>query len=224
MKLSSLPKIAYLIMAMFLLAYSTFTTADNHNKKEKDSPTAKHGSGEKAWSDAGDDKRFTIFKADLTTANENMLGKKVNPQTPKDAGGFFIGAYNNQTNMLSFMVGYSDLSPGGVAMSHFHMQCSGDGKEPPICKPGKASGPIIQTICGMPTNPGMVPDWPKTKTDKDKHGLEKKCSEGTSGFIMGKWMVEEPYRKALMDGKVFINMHSKLDPKGEISGLLMKGK
>jgi len=224
MKLNSLPIAVFSIIAMLVLAYSTFTTADSHKKKEKDPSTAKHGASEKAWSDAGDNKRFTLFKADLTTANENMLGKKVNPQTPKGANGLLIGAYNNQTHMLSFMVGYSDLSQGGVAMSHFHLQCSGDGKEPPICKPGKASGPIIQTICGMPTQPGMVPDWPATKTDKDKHGLEKKCSEGNSGFIMGKWLVEEPYRKGLMDNKVFINLHTKLDPKGEVSGLLVKDK
>ncbi|WP_445362948.1 CHRD domain-containing protein [Microbulbifer sp. ANSA003] len=225
MKLSSLPRATFLMLAVFLLAYSAFTVSDSHNKKEKDPSAAKHGaSGEKAWSKAGNDKMFTIFKSDLTTANENMLGKKVNPQTPKNADGFFIGAYDKQSHMLHFMVGYSDLSKGGVAMSHFHMQCAGDGKEPPICKPGKPSGPIIQTICGMPNHPGMVPDWPETKTDKGKHGLAKKCAEGTSGYIMGKWMVEEPYRKALMDGKVFVNLHTQLDPKGEVSGLLTMDK
>ncbi|WHI44706.1 hypothetical protein [Microbulbifer sp. VAAF005] len=163
MKLSSLPRATFLMLAVFLLAYSAFTVSDSHNKKEKDPSAAKHGAGgEKAWSKAGNDKMFTIFKSDLTTANENMLGKKVNPQTPKDANGFFIGAYNKQSHMLHFMVGYSDLSKGGVAMSHFHMQCAGDGKEPlfasrvnPVAQLFKLSAECPITRAWFPTGPRL---------------------------------------------------------------------
>ncbi|WP_444943307.1 CHRD domain-containing protein [Microbulbifer sp. ZKSA006] len=222
MALSSLPKAAFLLLATLALTYSTLTISDSHTKKEKGPPAVKHGDVEKAWSNAGNGQRITVFTADLTTANENKLGKKVNPQTPKDAQGFFIGAYNSLTHRMRFMLGYSHLSKGGVSMSHFHMQCKGDGKEPPICKPGQPSGPIIQTICGMPTHPGMMSDWPKTQADKGKHTLAEKCAEGTNGYIMGIWTVEEPYRKGLMEGKVFVNLHTPLDPKGEVSGLLTK--
>ncbi|MFS1523801.1 CHRD domain-containing protein [Microbulbifer sp. 2304DJ12-6] len=225
MKFNSLLKVAFYIPILSLLAYSPFNLADSHNKQQKKSTESKQVAGEKAWSEAGDDKRFTILKADLTIANEEILSNKdVNRETPKDAQGFFVGAYNNQTHMLNFMVGYSDLSEPGIFMSHFHMRCSGDGKEPPICKPGNPSGPIIQTICGTPTQPGMVPDWPTTKTDKGKHGLEAMCSEGNSGFIIGKWVVEEPYRKGLLNEKIFVNLHTKSNPKGEVSGILVKRK
>ncbi|WKD48201.1 CHRD domain-containing protein [Microbulbifer spongiae] len=223
MKSNSLPKVAFYMLTLSLLTYSPFNLADNHSEQGKIPAESKQAVGGKAWSEASDDNVFTIFKADLTIANEEILSnKKVNKETPQDAHGFFIGAYNNQTHMLNFMIGYSGLSEPGLLMSHFHMRCLGDGKEPPICKPGNPSGPIIQTICGMPTRPGMVPDWPTTKTDKDKHGLETRCSKGNSGYIVGKWTVEEPYRKSLLDKKVFVNLHTKSNPKGEISGILEK--
>ncbi|GAB2891316.1 CHRD domain-containing protein [Microbulbifer echini] len=225
MKLSALFRANFFILALLALTYPAITLADNHNKNEKKSTASKQSSDHGAWSEAGNSESLTIFRASLTPAEEKTLSNTpVDKQTPANARGYFLGVYNQKTNRLNFMIGYKDLSGSGMSMSHFHLRCAGEGKEPPICKPGSPSAPVIQTICGMPTKPGATPDWPATKDNQGRKGLETKCSMGTSGAITAQWLVEEQYRADLMNGKVYVNLHTKLNPKGEVTGLLEKSQ
>ncbi|WP_226643623.1 CHRD domain-containing protein [Microbulbifer variabilis] len=225
MKLHTFSTLTSFILTFFLSIYSAFTFADPQAKKEKNQTGTEQSSDKNAWSEAGENNNYYIFKANLTPGEEKILSNNaVDKQTPADARGYFLGVYNQQTHMLNFMIGYQNLSGSGVSMSHFHLRCSGEGKEPAICKPGSPSAPVIQTICGMPTQPGKTPDWPSTKANQGRQGLEAKCSTGTSGAIMGKWLVEEQYRGDLMGGKVYVNLHTQMNPKGEVTGLLEKSK
>ncbi|MCL1124352.1 CHRD domain-containing protein [Shewanella surugensis] len=152
---------------------------------------------------------YLTFKVDLSSLLEKKLdGKAVEANTPKDASGFAVLTYDIKKETLRFYISYSGLSGEGLVMAHFHS------KDP-------QGNPIVQTICGQPEKPGMVKDWPKTKDNQGREGLTGDCPVGNSGYIKGEWEHVEPSAiEELKTGTMNLNLHTKLNMKGEINGYL----
>ncbi|WP_298768877.1 CHRD domain-containing protein [uncultured Shewanella sp.] len=173
--------------------------------------SAVHAHGHKGGSAEGQaaENNFLTFKVDLSPRLEKQLdGKAVEPNTPKGAMGMAVLSYDIEKANLHFFISYAGLSGEGLVMAHFHSK-------------DKQGNPIVQTICGQPEKPGMVKDWPKTKDNQGREGLTKTCPSGNSGYLKGKWEHMEPSAiEELKTGKMNINLHTKLNMKGEIDGYI----
>ncbi|WP_299005585.1 CHRD domain-containing protein [uncultured Shewanella sp.] len=152
---------------------------------------------------------FITYEVDLSPQLEKDLdGKAVESNTPKGAMGAAVLSYDVEKANLHFLISYTGLSGEGVVMAHFHSKDT-------------QGNPIVQTICGQPEKPGIVKDWPNTKDNQGRKGLEKTCPSGNSGYLKGKWEHMEPSAiEALKTGKMNINLHTKLNMKGEINGYI----
>lgn len=111
--------------------------------------------------------------------------------TPADATGGGVFLFNPQTDVLSYAVVYAGLS-GNPTMAHFHLGAA------------TTNGPILQTICGMPAPT-----------------LAGACPSATAAMISGTWSVPKDEVKSLLEGKVYVNFHTTLNPNGEIRGQLV---
>lgn len=136
---------------------------------------------------------------------------KETPVSYSDAGGQAVFWYNPGTGVLKYAITYQGLS-GSPIMAHFH-----------IAETGKA-GPIVQSICGMPPKDSKALGSSAPALD----GYA--CAEGTSGF----WSASYPLagngeiklttaaeKQALLDGKLYVNIHTCLNELGEARGQIL---
>lgn len=190
-------QVCVLILSSCVFLFSSMSTVYAHGHKG--------GSAEGMASD----NNFLTFKVDLSSTLERTLdGKSVEANTPKEAMGMAVLTYDMKKANLHFYISYSGLSGEGLVMAHFHSKDA-------------QGNPIVQTICGQPGKPGMVKDWPKTKDNQGREGLEIDCPVGNSGYIKGKWEHLEPSAiEELKAGTMNLNLHTKLNMKGEINGYL----
>ena len=113
-----------------------------------------------------------------------------NPNTPKNAHGEGHFVFNPADNTLAFSVSFSGLS-SAPTMAHFHSASAG------------SNGPVIQTICGAPA-PTLLGQCPAKK----------------SGKFLGTWHLSGDQVQLLQNRGVYINIHTNLNPKGEIRAQL----
>ncbi len=112
-----------------------------------------------------------------------------NMATPPTARGAAVLLFDPQTNTLYFSLAYAGLSGAAVA-AHFHNGGVG------------TAGPVVQTVCGpQPQNP-----------------LLGACPAQNSGFLTGTWTVPADLVQALLTGGLYLNVHTQLNPAGEIRG------
>lgn len=140
---------------------------------------------------------------------QNMKGKPVFSYENACGEGAFL--FDSDTNELHFAIAYSQLS-GSPVMMHFHLGNSSVG------------GPIVQTIFGMPS--GHVKDLGYSPE------AALSCSaapDGRSGFVTGVYKLQgngelnppmtiEMEKQALMNGEIYVNIHTYLNEQGEIRG------
>lgn len=116
--------------------------------------------------------------------------------------------FNPDTNVLKFAITYTGLS-GPAIMSHFHL--GADGK----------SGPIVQTICGRPPADATALGYSAPAVFK------KVCPKVTSGIYTGSYKLKgNPHdnltlaqeKQALLDGQLYVNIHTCLNETGELRG------
>ncbi len=184
------------ILAFLTCIWGTGLNAEEHKRGEADGK-------------AGQD-NFKVYKVDLSTQLQGKLSNKpVSAETPKDASGFAVVTHDIKQATLAFYIGYSGLSGDGLIMAHFHsVDTNGN--------------PIIQTICGKPIKPGLIPDWPKNPVDKNQRALSGDCPVGNSGYLEGRWEnVDSSYLEMLTSGKMNMNLHTQLNPKGEVDGYVL---
>ncbi len=111
--------------------------------------------------------------------------------TPATAIGSSSYLFNPKTRVLKFFISYAGLSSAPF-MAHFH-----DGA-------ATTNGPIIQTICGKPA-PTLI----------------GACPDSNSGVLAGEWTVPAQDVPALLQGKIYVNLHTTLNKDGEIRGQLL---
>lgn len=111
--------------------------------------------------------------------------------TPATATGSGTFLFNPTTDVLSYGIAYAGLS-SAPTMAHFHFGAP------------TTNGPIVQTLCGMP---GPLLNGP--------------CPTSPSGFLTGAWKVPADQVSALLQGHLYVNFHTKLNPNGEIRGQLL---
>lgn len=132
------------------------------------------------------------------------------------AMGFGTFWYNPKTNTLLYTFTYTQLS-GSPIMMHFHLGRKGVG------------GPIVQTICGSP------PPSSKALGYSSKPVSANTCPRGRSGVIWGSYKLAgnnkltpplsmDGEKKALMGGKLYINIHTCLNQAGELRGQIVPAK
>lgn len=130
-----------------------------------------------------------------------------------NATGFGTFWYNPDTSTLLFAFTYTGIS-GSPIMMHFHLGDKGVG------------GPIVQTICGYPP-PSM-----KALGYSSKAVSALTCPVGTTGIMWGSYKLAGNNRltppltlaaekKALMDGKLYVNIHTCLNEAGELRGQII---
>lgn len=125
--------------------------------------------------------------------------------------------FDPSSKELSFKIEYSGLS-GPPIMAHFHNGAPG------------VSGPILQTICGMP---------PPTSPIGYSDGaiISKECLDRTSGAIQGTYVLKDYECPAddtscksltvadqvqiIACGNLYVNFHTCLNQPGEISGQII---
>jgi len=123
------------------------------------------------------------------------VGHAIQPQTPPSASGSAHIRYYPDLGKLKFVIVYRHLS-GSASMVHFHLGAAGK------------NGPILVTVCGT-----------------DKSAILKTCPKFKTVFLASSWNVPKKYRQALLQKKIYINVHTALNPKGEIRGqVLSKAK
>ncbi len=109
--------------------------------------------------------------------------------TPPTARGAAVLLFDPATNTLNFTLAYAGLSGAAVA-AHFHQGAVG------------VPGPVVQTICGP----------------QGQNPLLGACPTPNSGFLTGTWTVPASLVQALLNGGLYINVHTQLNPPGEIRG------
>ena len=114
--------------------------------------------------------------------------------TPETALGAAAFLFDPSNNTLKFALAYGGLS-GPALASHFHNA------------PAGANGGVLQTICGGPGE--LVGPCPATTTN---------------GFLQGTWIVPADKVEALLNGEVYINLHTEKNPAGEIRGQIVRSK
>ncbi|MCL6642288.1 MAG: CHRD domain-containing protein [Candidatus Bipolaricaulota bacterium] len=112
-----------------------------------------------------------------------------NAATPPTARGVAVLLFDPATSTLNFSLAYVGLSGAAVA-AHFHNGAVG------------AAGPVVQTICGPP----------------NQNPLLGACPTTPSGFLTGTWSVPAGLVPTLLAGGLYINVHTSLNPPGEIRG------
>ncbi|MCL9783622.1 CHRD domain-containing protein [Vibrio sp. S4M6] len=132
-----------------------------------------------------------IMKATLTVPQEATA---TSPKTPATARGVGAFLFNPKTRQLSFTIDYAGLSSTPF-MAHFHEGYA------------TTDGPIAQTIFGMPDKPAKP-----IVTEKQEHNY---------GVLTGVWTVPKNEVKELLEGDIYINLHTKLNKAGEIRGQVM---
>ncbi|MBS3787749.1 CHRD domain-containing protein [Candidatus Bipolaricaulota bacterium] len=137
-----------------------------------------------------------LFQASLTT---EVQVKGVKEGTPGSASGLAVAMLDREENVLKYTITYKGLSDQPT-MAHFHRGTKGE------------EGPPVRTIFGKPGIEGA----PTTAPD------------GTGGFVSGEWRREgeQPLTgemiEALLNGEIYVNVHTELNPAGEIRAQLMK--
>ncbi len=109
--------------------------------------------------------------------------------TPPTAKGAAVLLFDPTTNTLNFTLAYAGLSGAAVA-AHFHEGAVG------------VAGPVVQTICGP----------------QNQNPLLGACSTSNSGFLTGTWAVPAGLVPTLLNGGLYLNVHTQLNPAGEIRG------
>ena len=125
--------------------------------------------------------------------------------------------FNPDTKELKFKIEYSGLS-GPPIMAHFHHGAPG------------VSGPILQTLCGMP---------PPTSPIGYSDGaiISKECLSRNSGTIQGTYILKDyecpsddsscksltvaEQVQIVACGNLYVNLHTCLNQPGEIAGQLI---
>ncbi|MCI2430458.1 CHRD domain-containing protein [Candidatus Acetothermia bacterium] len=130
----------------------------------------------------------TLLAAVLTVGQEVPTPKA---ETPSGAIGSAAMVLSADRTELRFFLGYNGLS-GPVTAMHFHRG-----------KPGEA-GPVVRTICPA---------------------LGIACPAGTSATLTGVWKRDDAQQalttelvEALLKGELYVNIHTGLNPPGEIRG------
>ena len=132
----------------------------------------------------------------------------------EDAKGEGHFLFDPETKEMKFKIEYSGLS-GPAIMAHFHNGAPG------------VSGPILQTICGMP---------PPTSPIGYSDGaiISKECLNKTSGVLQGTYILKDYVCPAddsscksltvaeqvqiIACGNLYVNFHTCLNQPGEIAG------
>ncbi|OGT48757.1 MAG: hypothetical protein A3F17_03510 [Gammaproteobacteria bacterium RIFCSPHIGHO2_12_FULL_41_15] len=133
----------------------------------------------------------------------------------KNAHGEAILFFNPTTNTVQYALAYQDLS-GPPIMAHFHIGKIGQG------------GPIYQTICGHPPPGNQALGYSASKA-----ASSMKCPLTRSGFMVGEFKIKanqhvsgvdtiNKVRQALIDGKLYFNIHTCLNEAGEIRGQVIR--
>lgn len=135
------------------------------------------------------------------------------PQEYTKAKGQAVIWYNPKTHVVKYAITYAGLS-GSPIMAHFHLGEMGKG------------GPIVQTICGRPPKGNKMLGYSGAPA-LNGHV----CPMGRSGFFSGKYVLKgNPHdhltvkqeEKALLAGKIYINIHTCLNQAGELRGQIVK--
>lgn len=137
-----------------------------------------------------------LLQAQLTA---DMEVQGVKEGTPDAASGLAIALLDRKNNELKFSLVYKGLS-GRPSMAHFHRGKKGE------------EGPPVRTIFGKSENEDVPPVAP----------------EGNSALIKGVWNSKEDQQltderiDALLSGEIYINIHTELNPAGEIRAQLVR--
>lgn len=120
--------------------------------------------------------------------------------------------YNPHTHVVKYAIIYAGLS-GSPVMAHFHIGPDGKG------------GPIVQTICGMPPKGNKALGFSAAALNGHV------CQKGRSGFWSGSYKLQgnpqdklslQAEEKALLNGQLYINIHTCLNQAGELRGQVVK--
>lgn len=141
----------------------------------------------------------------------------VDKQTPsklENAIGSGTFTFDTELNQIKFKIEYSGLS-GPAIMAHFHNGAPG------------VSGPILQTICGMPPPTSAI-------GYSNDPIIYRECLETTSGVMQGTYQLKdykcpeednscksltvEQQTQLIACGNLYVNLHTCLNQPGEISG------
>lgn len=181
-------------------------------------------------SDAPASPNSVAYYAHLSLANENHklypVGSKDAPhpfyktspdsmeEPYQDACGIGAFLFDPDKNELRFSIAYSGLS-GSPVMMHIHL---GGPKD---------DGPIIQTIFGEPYADVKGLGY---STHPPLYG--KKGPKGRAGFVSGIYklagndrlktqLTPEDEKQKLLDGELYVNIHTYLNQAGEIRGQIL---
>lgn len=137
-----------------------------------------------------------LLEARLTTGNEVP---EVKADTPDSASGLVVASLDREENILRYAVAYKGLS-GRPTMAHFHQGAQGE------------TGPPVRTIFAG-----------------SKNGEATEESQfGTADFLTGEWgrngsqPLTEKIEKAILNGEIYLNIHTELNPGGEIRAQLIR--
>ena len=123
----------------------------------------------------------------------------VKEETPESASGLIIALLDRANSELEFSLAYKGLS-NRPSMAHFHSGKEGE------------EGPPVRTIFGKPENEDALDVAP----------------EGTSALIKGIWdstgsqPLTDEMIDAILSGEIYINVHTELNPAGEIRAQLVR--
>lgn len=142
---------------------------------------------------------------------------KQEASTLGEATGMGTFTFDPAEKELKFKIEYSGLS-GGPIMAHFHNGAPG------------VSGPILQTICGMPPPTSAI-------GFSDKPIIYKECLDKNSGIMQGTYILKdyacpaddssctsltvEQQVQIIACGNLYVNLHTCLNQPGEISGQII---
>ncbi|MBS3736749.1 MAG: CHRD domain-containing protein [Candidatus Bipolaricaulota bacterium] len=121
----------------------------------------------------------------------------VKEKTPASASGFAIALLDRDNNLLEFSIAYKGLSDRPT-MAHFHRGNAGE------------EGPPVRTVFGKP----------------EIESAPTSAPEGNSGFVSGTWKnsddqpLTDELVDALLSGEIYLNIHTELNPAGEIRAQL----
>jgi hypothetical protein len=110
------------------------------------------------------------------------------PETPRAAAGIGAVVMNAARTELGFTFTYSNMS-GAVMAVHFHRGATTE------------AGGVVQTICGEPAP-----------------ALAGACPSGNSGTIAGVWKIPQAMVADWQAGRIYVNLHTSMNPGGEIRG------
>jgi len=112
------------------------------------------------------------------------------PSTPPNANASGHFDFDDQTHLLSFTITYNDLSDAPT-MAHIH---HGSLHE---------NGPVAVMICS-----------------KSGTSILGSCPPANHGILAGQWLVPDDLVEELLNGHIYINFHTSLNPTGELRAQL----